>query len=158
MSLMSPLSQRREGEMESTFSEMAEAWMRENLPSTGPPQSPPDMSGGMVDNDPSAWRQDFARWMAENCIHREGREDSAGIGCLLLDFAEWCIAHEAAPCQRAAFETLLEDVGFRCVHGMAAGLILKVDLEAACAFQAAPRAAERKGGASRESLPIRELP
>jgi hypothetical protein len=110
------------------------------------------------DHAPAAWREDFSQWRAENCIHREGCEDSAGIGCLLLDFAKWCIAHQGVPCQRAVFETLLEEAGFRCADGMAAGMVLKVDLETVLRSQAAPRAAGRQRGASRESLPIRELP
>lgn len=124
--------------MVSTFSEMAEAWMRENRPSTGPPQPPPEMSGGMVDHDPDAWRPDFARWRAERCVSRQGYEDSGGIGCLLVDFAEWCIAHDAVPCQRATFEMLLQDAGFPLMDGLAHGLVLKVDLEAVLLSQRAP--------------------
>ena len=107
---------------------------------------------------PDAWREDFAKWKVENCIHREGREDSAGIGCLLLDFAEWCIVHESVPCQRAVFETLLEEAGFCRAEGMAAGIVLKADLETVLRFQGATTATERQRGASRESLPIRERP
>ena len=29
---------------------------------------------------PDAWREDFARWMAKNCVHREGREDWDSVG------------------------------------------------------------------------------
>lgn len=96
----------------------------------------------LPDHDPAAWREDFARWMAESCIQREGRDDWGGIGCLLVDFAEWCIAHEAVPCQRTLFETLLEEAGFRCADGMAAGIVLKVDMEAVLRFQTAPEGRE----------------
>jgi len=37
-------------------------------------------SAAIPPHDPAEWREDFARWMAEDCIHRAGREDSAGIG------------------------------------------------------------------------------
>jgi hypothetical protein len=121
--------------MVSTFSEMAEAWMRENLPIGKTPQA---ASEAMSSDSPDAWRLDFARWRAERCVSRQGYKDSAGIGCLLLSFAEWCVAHEGVPCQRAVFETLLEEAGFRCVDGMAAGLVLRVDLEAVLHSQAAP--------------------
>ncbi len=107
---------------------------------------------------PDAWREDFNRWRAEWCVSRSGYEDAGSVACLLVNFAEWCIAHNAVPCTRATFETLLEDSGFRCADGMAAGIVLKVDLGAVLRFQAAPRAPERQRGASRERLPIRELP
>lgn len=124
----------------STFSEMAEEWMRENMPRTEPPQAAHEATEGMSIHAPEAWRLNFARWRAERCVSRICYEDSAGIGCLLLDFAEWCTAHEAESCQRAKFEALLEEAGFRCAEGMAAGLVLKVDLEAVLRFQAAPEA------------------
>lgn len=79
-------------------------------------------------HDPDAWRADFGRWLAENCIHREGREDSAGIGCLWVDFCEWAITDDSVPCTRLTFEHLLEDAGFRCADGMAAGLLLESPL------------------------------
>jgi hypothetical protein len=99
-------------------------------------------------DSPDAWREDFARWRAERCVSRQGYEDSAGIGCLLLDFAEWCIGHDAVPCQRATFETLVEEAGFRCADGMAAGLVLKVDLEAVLCSQAAPEASRTRARAT----------
>ncbi|MGD0733843.1 MAG: hypothetical protein ABR976_01805 [Terracidiphilus sp.] len=78
---------------------------------------------------PNAWREDFIRWARVQCVHREGREDWGGIACLLLDFAEWCIAHDGVPCTRATFEWLLEDAGFLIGDGMAFGLVLKADVE-----------------------------
>jgi hypothetical protein len=96
-----------------------------------------NLSDAPPDHDPAAWREDFARWRAERCVSRQGYEDSAGIGCLLVDFAEWCCAHDAVPCQRAVFEMLLNEGGFRCAEGMATGIVLKVDLEAALRSQAA---------------------
>lgn len=91
---------------------------------------------------PDAWREDFARWRAENCIRREGREDSAGIGCLWVDFCEWAVGCDSVPCARGTFERLLQDAGFLCAEGMTAGLLLKVDLEAALCFHAAPTASD----------------
>ncbi len=106
-------------------------------------------------DSPDAWRPDFARWRAERCVSRQGHDDIAGIGCLLVDFAEWCAAHDTVPCTRATFERLLTDAGFRCAEGMVAGLVLRVDLEAVLRFQAAPlasgtpaRATERRNAQS----------
>ena len=101
-----------------------------------------NFSDDLPDHDPDAWREDLSRWLGENCIHREGREDSGGIGTLLLDFAEWCIKHDAVPCTRGTFERLLWDAGFPLKDGMAAGLLLRVDWESHCAFQNAPQASE----------------
>jgi len=81
-------------------------------------------------DDPAEWREDFARWCKERAVSRSGFDDSGSVGVLLIDFAEWCIGHDAVPCQHATFEMLLEEAGFRCVDGMAAGLVLRADLEA----------------------------
>ena len=85
-----------------------------------------------VPDAPQAWREDFARWEAENCIHREGRDDWGGIGCLWVDFCEWAVSHNSVRCDRRTFERLLADDGFRCAEGMVAGLVLRVDLDGAC--------------------------
>ena len=110
----------------STFSEMAEAWMRENMPMRETPQA---ASEAMSIHSPDAWRQDFARWRAERCVSRQGYEDSAGIGCLLVDFAEWCVGHRAVPADRQVFEQLLTGAGFLLKDGMAIGVILRMDLQ-----------------------------
>lgn len=89
------------------------------------------------DRPQDAWREDFIEWARERCALRDDREDSASIACLLLDFAKWCTAHENVPCQRAEFEALLEGAGLRCAGGMAAGIVLKVDLETVLHSQAA---------------------
>jgi hypothetical protein len=107
-----------------------------------------------LDCAPDAWRQDFARWRAERCVSRQGYEDSAGIGALLRDFMEWCLAHDAVPCQRAVFETLLEEAGFHCAEGMAAGLLLRVDLEAVLCSQAAPQTSRTPEPATAETRRI----
>jgi hypothetical protein len=140
--------------MVSTFSEMAEAWMRENLPIGETPQA---ASEAMSSDSLDAWRPDFARWRAERCVSRQGYKDSAGIGCLLVDFAEWCIVQDAVPCQRATFERLLTDAGFRCADGMASGLILRADLEAVLRFQAVPEgspAPERATAGTRRNAKV----
>jgi len=103
------------------------------------------------DHDPEAWSEDFARWMAENCICRMGREDAGAIGTLLSDFAQWCVEHDAVPCQRRVFEKLLTQAGFRCVEGMATGLLLRVDLEAILHFQDAPESSKTPARPRRES-------
>lgn len=77
---------------------------------------------------PEACREDFAGWAAARCAHREGRDDWGGIGCLLVDFAEWCASRDATPCPRTTFEQLLQDAGFRLKDGMVSGLVLREDL------------------------------
>lgn len=89
-----------------------------------------NFSEGVADA-PDAWRKDFARWKAENCIHRKDRDDWGGIGCLWVAFCEWAVKHDSVRCERRTFERLLADDGYRCVEGMAAGLVLRVDLGAA---------------------------
>jgi hypothetical protein len=89
-----------------------------------------------VADAPEIWRKDFARWKAENCIHREGRDDWGGIGCLWVDFCEWAVEHDSVDCDRRTLERLLADDGHRCVEGMVAGLVLRVDLDAALATAA----------------------
>jgi hypothetical protein len=83
---------------------------------------------GMAHHDHEAWSGDFAIWMKERCVHREGRDDRGGIGVMLLDFAEWAMTHDSVPCTRQTFETLLLDAGFLVANGMACGLFLKADL------------------------------
>lgn len=140
----------------STFSEMAEAWIRANQSELSPereptklPETPFVSFDGYVSEQtqnfsdrppdaPDAWREDFKRWARVRCVHREGREDWGGVGCLWVDFCEWAISSDSVPCRRPTFERLLQDAGFRLKDGMAAGLLLQVDLEAALCFQAAP--------------------
>jgi hypothetical protein len=79
----------------------------------------------------AAWRPDFDRWRTERCVSRSGREDSQSVASLLIDFAEWCAAHNVdAPC-REPFERLLSGSGCPLKDGLAVGIVLKVDLEAA---------------------------
>lgn len=106
----------------------------------------------MPAHEPDARREDFARWVAQNCIHREGRDDWGGIGVLYVNFAEWCVWHDSTHCERCTFEWMLEDAGFRCKEGMAAGLLLKVDLEAVLRFQGA---AGSGTPAANPGLPVR---
>jgi hypothetical protein len=87
-----------------------------------------DFSDAPSDHDPAAWREDFAGWRVESCIHREGRQDSGGIGCLWVDFCEWTVGRDSVPCPRRTFERLLEDAGLLVVDGLVSGLILRSDL------------------------------
>lgn len=99
----------------------------------------PNFSAAFPNPTPAAWWEDFVRWTAENCAHREGKDDWGGIGALLVDFAEWCVSRAAVPCWcRATFEQLLWDAGFRCDEGMVAGLVLRADLEAVLCYRDAP--------------------
>jgi hypothetical protein len=81
--------------------------------------------------DPETWRARFVTWLLESCELRKGCKDSQSVASLLIDFAEWCAAHDAdAPC-REMFERLLSDSGLPLKNGLAVGIALKVDLEAA---------------------------
>ena len=79
--------------------------------------------------DPDAWMPDFVRWALERTTLREDHEDAQSVGSLLVDFAEWCIAHDAVPPRRETFEALLHDAGFPLKNGLAIGMILRIDLE-----------------------------
>ena len=112
-------------------------------------------------HEPDAWREDFIRWAQERCALREDREDSAGIACLLVDFAEWCLAHDAVPLPehaRATFEELLKDSGFPIQDGMALGLILKSDLEAVLCSLIAPEGSEAPALAGKRANSKRRRP
>jgi hypothetical protein len=98
------------------------------------PLVPPKNEDVLERNDPppdakDPWREDFIRWARERCAFRNGCDNSAGIGFLLVDFAEWCAARDAVPCRRATFELLLQDAGIPLRDGMAAGLVLKVAVQ-----------------------------
>lgn len=57
MSLISLMSQLGKGETVSTFSEMAEAWMRENMPMTETLQAASESAQGSVtQQSPAKWR------------------------------------------------------------------------------------------------------
>jgi hypothetical protein len=90
----------------------------------------PNFSDVPPEDDPAAWSEDFARWQAENCIHREGWDDWGGIGSLWVDFCEWTVGRDSVPCTRRTFERLLDDAGFLCSEGMVSGLILRADFDA----------------------------
>jgi hypothetical protein len=80
-------------------------------------------------SDPQAWQADFDRWRPERCVSRPSYEDSQSVGSLLLDFAEWCVAHHEVPATRQVFEQLLTGAGFLRKDGLAIGVILRMDLQ-----------------------------
>ena len=123
----------------STFSKMAEEWMRSNKPLTEVLQAATELTGDFDVPDLAEWQGDFDDWKAQRCVHREDKDDWGGISALLVDFAEWCVARNAVPCSaRATFEQLITAAGFHLNEGMVAGLVLRVDLEAVLSYQAAP--------------------
>jgi hypothetical protein len=81
------------------------------------------------EHDPEAWRSDFSLWMYQNCVCREGYDDSGGIRFLWDDFNDWAIAHNSVPCLRSTFERLLVDAGFELRDSMVLGLVLREDLK-----------------------------
>lgn len=63
------------------------------------------------------WREDFARWKAENCEHVEGMDYRDSIGELWVDFCEWTVRHYSEHCDRRTFIRLLADNRSSRVHG-----------------------------------------
>jgi hypothetical protein len=106
--------------------------VNQNSESAGVPATPEEIP----DHDPTAWRADFHRWMANSCVCREGKDDWGGVGTLWVDFYEWAVVHNSVPCTRRTFERLLGDAGFRLENGMVSHLLLKADLQAWQDFQA----------------------
>jgi hypothetical protein len=112
-------------------------------------ETPQAATEGMSNHSPDAWREDFIRWALDRCALRDDHEDSQSVGSLLIDFGEWCAGHDAVPAPRDVFEALVQDAGFQLKDGLAAGIVLKVDLEAVLCSQAAP---ETSGTPARQSL------
>jgi hypothetical protein len=129
------MSQQKKGGTLSTFSEMAEQWLRENVPPAGSPEVTTKATAGMADHDPDYWRQDFRQWLESRCIQRPGRNDSTAVSALLIDFAEWCEQHHAVPGTRPTFRRLLADAGFQISDGLTSGLLLRADLQAYSDFK-----------------------
>jgi hypothetical protein len=123
-----------------TFTSMAEQWIAANLPMKlggGNGRSVPGVMNreyhSLAVAEPDAWAEDIAAWALQRCINRDDREDYGGISALLINCAEWCIAHETVPPDRDVFIDILSRTGFLIVDGFVFGLILKCDLEAALA-------------------------
>jgi len=81
------------------------------------------------DDSMHARRGSFGQWRMTTCVVKE--RCFGGVGCLHVRFAAWCIAHDALPCTRETFETLLTDAGFLIADGLVSGLILAEDWQAA---------------------------
>jgi hypothetical protein len=94
--------------------------------------------------DAGPWGEDFKRWARERCAARKRHSDAGGIGYLLLDFAQWATRNNSIPCDRKTFEALLTDSGFRCVDGLALGLVLRDDLQAVLQSQIQPSASRSR--------------
>lgn len=44
---------------------------------------------GILEHHPAEWREEFSRWASDRRAYRDSCHDSAGIGFLMVDFAEW---------------------------------------------------------------------
>jgi hypothetical protein len=87
-------------------------------------------SFSMANHDPAGWRDAFLRWLKVACIHREGKDDYGGVGALHRDFCQWSIDSEQVPCNRATFDSLLLENGWRIdKYNMVPGLVLREDLQ-----------------------------
>jgi hypothetical protein len=107
------------------FSEMADRWMRENMPPKSVPTEPP--AQGMAIHDPAAWAEDFHRWALSRCIFRD--RCFGGIGALQRDFCEFQVLRDEVPCTGRTFEALLKEAGFFFADGLVYGLLLKPKLD-----------------------------
>jgi hypothetical protein len=104
----------------STFSEMAEEWIRANLPTTELPQTAPEATEGMSSHSPDAWREDFTRWLESACTGSP--RCFGGVRCLHIAFCEWEVQRGGIPSTRDTFERLLTERGF--LIGEVAGVVL----------------------------------
>jgi hypothetical protein len=87
-------------------------------------------SAGMDAHDPACWQADFTRWLAANCVSREGKQDSQSVGSLHVDFCEWATTHDSVPCRRSVFEQLLASSGLCVADGLVQGLALLAEIQA----------------------------
>jgi hypothetical protein len=81
-------------------------------------------------HDPEEWRAPFVQWLDSACMRHP--RAFGGVAALHLDYCEWEIAHDGAPCTRETFEQLLRELGFLMgeVEGTAlvSGLAFREDL------------------------------
>lgn len=114
--------------MMSTFSKMAEEWMRENMPIAEPSARFQDQPP----HDPEAWRAPFVLWL-DSCCTLAPRW-FGGVASLHIAFCEWESERGGVPCTRDTFNQMLTELGFLVgeVRGvtLVSGLALKIDLEA----------------------------
>lgn len=112
-----------------SFTQMAEDWIRENLPPEDRPQVAPEATRateGMRSHAPDAWNEDFLIWVLDRCCWRD--RCSGGVGALHRDFCNWAIAQDSVPCRLDTFALLLEQQGFLSADGLVYGLVLSEDL------------------------------
>lgn len=95
-----------------SFTDMADRWIRENLPLVEPvadarkahyAQEAPN--GGLAQHDPTAWDEDFGTWLEAKCTYRDRIFWS--VRHLHGLFCTWCISNDRVPCRRDTFEQLL---------------------------------------------------
>ncbi len=101
----------------------------------------------MPEGIPLALSGSMSEWLLARCAF--GDHCSGGAASLHLDYARWCGEHfRDNPVSRRDFEVGLRAQGFHLADGMAYGLLLKADLEAAFAkpvFTTATKPTARKG-------------
>jgi hypothetical protein len=124
-SLNSLNSQWQEGHEVGMFSEMADRWMRANMPPKSAPAESP--AQGMAIHDPAAWAEDFHRWALSRCVFRD--RCFGGISALWRDFCEFQVSRDEVPCTRRTFEALIKEAGFFFADGRVYGLLLKPELD-----------------------------
>ena len=97
----------------STFSEMAERWMREKLPSAAPDE---DLVADL--------RLPLVSWLDTCCTVNS--LCSGGLTCLYRSFCDWCIAGDLVPCDCHMFELMLVELSFQI--GVVSGTTIVLSL------------------------------
>ena len=105
----------------STFSEMAEKWIRENMPTPEMPQAATVRITGTPDHDPTEDRLTplFVRWFdcrihldARGIALRQTPTWSTPVHALHADFVRWTLERDLAPPISGQFRHLLEELCF----------------------------------------------
>jgi hypothetical protein len=110
----------RGGNMEG-LTQLAKAWIRQNLPSIEP------VPACSANDEPAAWKEDFLRWMLFKCCFTD--RCFGGVSCLHRDFCEWQVSRNEVPPSRAIFDALLQEEGVLVVDGLTYGLLLREERE-----------------------------
>lgn len=127
----------------STFTAMADAWIRARQPATAHGQElqsflpecnaePTVALNGIPAHDPAEWRESLTRWLESACVRSP--RCFGGVGRLHIAFCEWEVGRGSVPCTRNDFEWLLAELGFLLgeVSGvvLVSGLTFREDFEA----------------------------
>ena len=90
-----------------------------------------EWGSAMPPTEPDAWREPFAKWLAQSCA--EHPRCSGGLNVLHRAYSDWELAHDGVPCPRDVFIVLLMERKFRLIDvqgtALVAGLGLCQDID-----------------------------